>query len=232
MNTESRELSGANYEDASSTHTNDVSKVLIGALAGAAVGSLIMGSFTQKGIEIRNHIGEGSKNMANNLKDRISDMAATISDKIEDLKESAADLIEKGKQKVGISSGNNDYTGNPSYMGTTAYSSDAVEVDDSGPGSKILLGALIVSVAGTLVWSFATEKGNETRRRIARGSRNMASNFKDKVSNVAGDIADGISNVYESAKEGAVDLLEQQKQKSNTSLGSTSYGSSMGVDNW
>lgn len=221
MSVESREFSDASYDSSVTTGTSDLTKVLIGALAGAALGSLIGGSFTQKGIEIRNRVGEGSKNIANNLKEKVADVKEGIADKYEAAKESAAGLIEKGKQKVGISSGSS------SYSDTTAYAAD-----ETGSGSKILLGALIVSVASTIVWSFATEKGNETRRRIAKSSKNLATNLKDKASDVAGGIVNGIHDTYEAAKEGAVDLLEQQKQATNTSAGNTSYKSSTGADNW
>jgi hypothetical protein len=82
------------------------------------------------------------------------------------------------------------------------------------------------------VWSFATEKGNETRRRIAKSSKNLTNNVKEKVSDVAGGIAETVSDVYTAAKEGAVDLLEQQKQQGTNPSGSTSYKSSSGADNW
>ena len=81
MNTESTGLSGVDYRDTVTTGSSDISKLLIGALAGAAVGSLIAGSFTQKGIEIRNRVGESSKNIANNLKDKVSDVKDKIADK-------------------------------------------------------------------------------------------------------------------------------------------------------
>ena len=236
MTLESRGLSTSTYGDTTYGNTtygdttngdsNDLTKVLIGALAGAAVGSLVAGAFTQKGIEIRNRVGEGSKNIANNIKDKVSDMKGVIADKYESAKDSAADLIEKGKQKVGISSVNTGDTADTGYMGDT-------QADDTGvSGSKILLGALIVSVASTIVWSFATEKGNETRRRIAKGSKNIAGNVKDKVSDVASSIADGVSDAYQAAKDGAIDLIEQQKQQNTTSTGNTSYKSSTGAENW
>jgi len=207
MNVESRGLWETEYGSTANT-SNDLSKVLIGALAGAALGSLIGGAFTQKGIEIRSRASTGSKNIVNNVKNKVSNMAGTIADKYEATKENAADLIEKGKQKVGMSSENDAYTTNAIYTGTA-------EADETGPGSKILLGVLIVSVASTIVLSFATEKGNETRKRVAKGSKNIANNLKDKVTNVAGDIAKGVSNTYQAAKEGAVDLLEKEKQKNN-----------------
>jgi len=225
MSAESREFSDGYYDSTTSTDTSDLTKILIGALAGAALGSLIGGSFTQKGIEIRNRVGEGSKKIADNLKDKVADVKEGIADKYEAAKESAAGLIEKGKQKVGISSGGSSYSGASTYA-------DGADTDVTGSGSKILLGALIVSVASTIVWSFATEKGNETRRRIAKSSKDLATNLKDKASDVAGGIVNGIHDTYEAAKEGAVDLLEQQKQGTNMSAGNTSYKSSTGADNW
>lgn len=226
MNLESKEFLGGDYEEATGTGSNDLSKVLIGALAGAAVGSLIGGSFTTKGVEIRNRVGEGSKNIAGNLKDKVSDMKETIADKYEAAKEGASDLIEKGKQKVGMAKGSTN------YKSSTAYGEDAGESDETIDGSKILLGALIASAAGILVWGFATDKGTETRKRLAKGSKSMASTFKEKVSEVAGDLADTISDTYETAKEGAADLLQKELQKSKTPSEGPSFKGSSGTDNW
>jgi hypothetical protein len=106
MNSESTGYSNTSYYDYDDTTNkpNDLSKLLIGALAGAVVGSLVGGAFTQKGIEIRNKVGESGRNMASNVKDKFSDIKEGIADKYEAAKDGAADLIEKGKQKVGISS--------------------------------------------------------------------------------------------------------------------------------
>ncbi len=215
MYSESKELSDYPYRDTTSGDSKDLSKVLIGALAGAAAGSLIGGLFTEKGIEARNRVSEGSKNIANNLKDKVSGIKEGIADKYEAAKEGAADLIEKGKQKVGIS------------PRSTAYKSTAY-TDEKGTGSKVLLGALAVSVAGLVVWSFATEKGKETRKRVGKGSKNIANNLKDKFT----DIKEGIADTYEAAKEGAADLLEKGKQQANMSSGSTTYKGSAGADSW
>jgi gas vesicle protein len=230
MNIKSRGLSAANSGNATSADTNDLTKVLIGALAGAAVGSLVGGAFTQKGIEIRSRVGEGSKNIANSVKDKVSDMTSVVSDKYQAVKEGAADLFQRGKQKVGMSSADSGFDSSTAYTGSNVYTSNS-EFDESGSGSNILLGALIVSVAGTIVWSFATEKGNRTRRRIAEGSKNMASNIKDKVSDVAGGIATTISDTYQSAKEGVTDMIEKEQQRSNMG-GNTANTRSTAADNW
>ena len=220
MSTESNELSGAAYRYTTSTDSKDLSKVLFGALAGAAAGSIIGVLFTEKGIETRKRVGEGSRNIANNLKDKVADIKdkvadikENIADKYAATKEGAADLIEKGKQKVGMSSGNAGYkssTGN----------------DSKHTGSKVLIGALAASVAGTVIWGFATEKGNETRKRLGKGSKNVASNLKEKLSNIADEVAD----TYQAAKEGAADLVEKTKQQNNLSSGNTAYRGSTSAD--
>lgn len=222
MYTESKELSGNAYRDTASGDSKDLSKVLIGALAGAAAGSIVGGLFTEKGMEARRKVREGSKNIASNLKDKVADVKEGIADKYESAKESAADLIEKGKQKVGMSSRSTEYK-------STAYGDSVTYSHEEGTTSKVLLGALAVSVAGAVIWSFATEKGKETRKRIGKGSKDMAANLKDKVSN----IADGIADTYEAAKEGAVDLLEKGKQQADIlSRGDTAYKGSTGADSW
>jgi gas vesicle protein len=184
---------------------SDLSKVLIGAAAGAAAGSLVAGLFTQKGVQVRSRISESSKSFAN-IKDKVAEIGEGIADKYEATKEGASDLLEKGKQKVGLS-----HTNEPAYLKTE---------DDSNAGSKILLGALIVSVASTIVWSFATEKGNETRKNIAKSGKNFASTFKEKVA----DLAENVAEQYEAAKEGAIDLLEQERQKGNFPRSTTALG--------
>jgi gas vesicle protein len=226
MNIEAQELWEETNSSATGTGSNDLTKVLIGALAGAAAGALVGGLFTQKGVEIRNRVGEGSRSIANNIKDKASGITGSVADKFEATKEAAADWIAKGKQKIGMSSSNSAYKAN------TAYST-ALEGDAKGAGSKILLGALIASVAGTIVWSFATEKGKETRHRVVEGSKNLTSNLKVKASEIAGGLKEGIANTYEAAKEGAIDLLEKEKQKIDAlAAGNTGYSSPTGADKW
>lgn len=213
METESKGLSGATYRQTTSTKSKDLSKVLFGALAGAAAGSIVGVLFTEKGIETRKRLGESSRNMASNLKDKVSDITEGIADKYAATKEGAANLIEKGKQKVGMSSGNVGYK---SSNGTASKQT----------GSKVLIGALAASVAGTVIWGFATEKGNETRKRLGKGSKNIASNLKEKLSNIADEVADK----YQAAKEGAADLVEKTKQQNNMSSGNTAYRGSTSAD--
>lgn len=224
MYSESEVFQGDTYRGTTGANLDDSSKLVIGAIAGAVAGSLVAALFTEKGIETRRRVGEGSRNMANNLKDRFSDITEGVADKYEAVKEGVADkyeavkegaanLIEKGKQKVGMSSGKADYNA------TTGSAT-------RGSGSKVLLGALAASVAGSIIWSFASEKGIETRKRFTEGSKNMANNLKDKVS----DITENLSDKYEAAKEGAADLLEKGRQSTDMSSGKTTYGAPAGAD--
>lgn len=237
MYSESEVSSGNAYRGTTGANVNDTSKLMIGAIAGAVAGSLVAALFTEKGIETRRRLGEGSRNMANNFKGKFSDMTEGVADKYEAVKEGVADkyeavkegvaekyeavkegaanLIEKGKQKVGMSSGN------------TAYK-DTTDTDPNDSGSKVLLGALAVSVAGAIIWSFASEKGIETRKRFTEGSKNMANNLKEKFS----DISEKISDTYEAAKEGASDLIEKGKQRDDMSSGNSAYRGSAGADDW
>ena len=85
---------------------NSGSKVLLGVLAGAATGAILGVLFApDKGPETRRRLSEGSRDVANNLKDRFSDLVDNIAEKYESAREGATDLVEKGKQAVGMSSG-------------------------------------------------------------------------------------------------------------------------------
>ncbi len=222
MNIESRGSSGTDYSGTGSTKSNDLTKVLLGALAGAAAGSLIGGLYTEKGIETRHRLSYRSKKMANDfkekasditggIKDKVSNLTGEIGDKFEATKEAAAKLFAKGKPKVSKSSLSSDYAGN--YVG---YDDQEIEISKQ----KVILAALAVSVAGTVVWSLTTEKGKKTRKRVGKSSKKIARNLKGTVKN----IAEGITDKYKTAKEGADDLLEREKQKASyLSSGSTNY---------
>lgn len=206
MNLKSKELTKTANKSTASVNAKDVTKVITGALAGAAAGSVIAAVFTEKGMEVRTRVSESSKNMANNLKHKVSDVTENIAGKYEAAKESAADLIKKGKQKVGMS------------PRKTAHKSSA-GAGTKGTGLKVLSGALAASIAGIIIWSFAAKKGVETRKRLGKGSKNMADNLKDKFTN----LADGIADTYEAAKEGAEDLIEKGKQKIEMPASQTGY---------
>ena len=199
--------------------SKDLSIIITGALAGAAAGSVISGLFTQKGIEVRKNIGKSGKKISTNVKHKVADIADNIADKYEAVKENASDVIEKGKQKV------ENLTRHVSHKHASHKKTGSHK---KGTPSKVLFGALAASVAGTIIWSFASEKGVETRKRLSKGSKSMATNLKEKVS----AIADNIADTYATAKEGAADLLEKEKQQADVSSPGTAYKSSGGTDTW
>lgn len=85
---------------------NSGSKVLLGVLAGAAAGAILGVLFApEAGTETRRRLGEGSRDVANNLKSRFSDLVDNIADKYESAREGASDLIDRGKQAVSSATG-------------------------------------------------------------------------------------------------------------------------------
>jgi gas vesicle protein len=229
MNTESRVLYGTPYSGTESGKPNDLTKVLLGALAGAAVGSIIGGLYTEKGIETRNRLSYRGRKIANDfkekasditggIKDKVSDITGEIGDKFEATKEAAAKLFAKAKPKAGMAR----FTGE--------YADEYVDYDDQDleiSKTKVILAALAVSVAGTAVWSLTTEKGKETRKRVGKSSKKIANNIKSKVT----DLAEGITEKYKIAKEGTDDLLTTEKQKAAyLSSGATDYNAPTDVN--
>ncbi len=212
MNYDSRDFDDDYYGTSYTDNKKDANKIIIGALAGAAVGSLVAGAFTPKGVEIRHRAAQGGRKIANNLKHKVADVKDAVVNKFESVKEGATNLIEKGKQKVGMSASRTSYGGRPAYASSAGYTTNQLyttQGTSNGTGKKVLLGALIASIAGTVIWSFATEKGKDTRKRLVKGSKNMASNLKEKASHVKEVLAD----TYEAAKEGANDLIAQEQQR-------------------
>ncbi len=79
-------------------------------------------------------------------------------------------------------------------------------------GSKVLLGVLAGAATGAILGVlFAPDKGEETRRKISEGSKDVTENLKAKF----GEFVDGIADKYENVKGTATDLLDQGKQKAN-----------------
>jgi gas vesicle protein len=220
MNLQTNASYDDDYRYTSNHKSNDITKVLIGALAGAAVGSLVGGAFTQKGNEIRTRIGDASKSAADNVKDKVSNMKDTVADKFGTVKEGVVDLVEKGKQKIGLRSSNAFLSEIPS---------EHSRAEDTHLPTKILFGALALSVASTIVWSFATEKGKDTRKRVVSSTKKMATEIKDKAPKMANKLATNISNAYQAAKEGAVELVEKERLVQSIASGKTSFGSPSGT---
>src|SRR4051794_37566007 len=119
MNSDTRALSNTSYANNAEGGSSDLSKVLIGALAGVAAGSLVGAAFTQKGKEVRIRVANSSTDFANNIKNRVSDMTGSVAEKYNAVKDGAVDLIQKGKQKVGIGSSASTDSGNTDYNGSS-----------------------------------------------------------------------------------------------------------------
>ena len=212
MNFETNGYSDDYFDTTHHTNKQDITKVVIGALAGAAVGSLVAGAFTEKGEEIRHKVGKKGKKVADNFRHKVSDISHSVTDKIQSAKESAADLLQKGKQKVGIKSKTPTYGINTAYAGNTAYTVNNGDFDydeTNGTGKKVVAGALIASVAGLVIWGLATEKGKKTTKSLVNKSKDLAGDLKEKASHLKEVVVD----VYESAREGANELIEQEKQR-------------------
>lgn len=80
-------------------------------------------------------------------------------------------------------------------------------------GSKVLLGVLAGAATGAILGVlFAPDKGDETRRRISEGSRDVTDNLKTKF----GEFVDGLADKYETVKGSASDLLDQGRQKASS----------------
>ena len=91
------------YSYAGTDNTNsksDLSKVLIGAVAGAALGALVGGAFTQKGQQVTSRFTRSTKQLADNLKEKAEStgVADTIARTYEAAKESVVDTIAKEAQ--------------------------------------------------------------------------------------------------------------------------------------
>lgn len=76
------------------------SKVLLGLLAGAAIGAIAGILFApDKGSETRSKIKKSAEDMGDNLKDSFNDFVDTVKDKYRKAKHDAEDLAETGKSK-------------------------------------------------------------------------------------------------------------------------------------
>jgi len=73
------------------------SKILLGFVAGAAVGAALGILFApDKGTETRRKISEQGNDLADNLKGKFSDLVDGVKDKFSSVKSEAEDVAEKG----------------------------------------------------------------------------------------------------------------------------------------
>ncbi|TDH28557.1 YtxH domain-containing protein [Segetibacter sp. 3557_3] len=221
MNYESTDFNDDHYVSTTSGDSNDITKLVIGALAGAAVGSLVAGAFTEKGVEIRHRAAESGKKVADNLKHKVSGVTDAVANKFEAAKEGAADLIEKGKQKLGMSKGSStgsSYPNENNYATSSLYESDYSDEDHN---NKLLVSAVIAGVAGAIIWSLTTEKGKQTRTRLAAKGKELAHNLQEKASH----LQEEYSETIDAAKDIAVDLIKKEFGRSGDEGNASTTGS-------
>ncbi|MCO5237520.1 MAG: YtxH domain-containing protein [Chitinophagaceae bacterium] len=77
------------------------SKVLLGLLAGAAVGAIAGILFApDKGSETRKKIRQNTADLGDQLKDSFNDFVDTVKDKYQNAREDVEDAVEKGKSAI------------------------------------------------------------------------------------------------------------------------------------
>lgn len=78
--------------------------MLLGALAGAAVGAFIAGLFTEEADELKEKVVQGSKDLTSNLKEKLSVVAdnvkETVADTYQTVKQTATDFVGESKDKA------------------------------------------------------------------------------------------------------------------------------------
>ena len=97
------------YSNADTYNTDsksDLSKILIGAVAGAAVGALVGSAFTEKGKKVTSRITESTKHLAENIKEKAE--ATGVTDSLAHVYEAAKDTVVEaiGKEAQNFTSGN------------------------------------------------------------------------------------------------------------------------------
>jgi gas vesicle protein len=77
------------------------SKILVGFLAGAAVGSVLGILFApDKGVETRRKIADSSTDVTDSLKQKFNDFVDGIKDSYQGVKDDAEDFAEEGQSKL------------------------------------------------------------------------------------------------------------------------------------
>jgi gas vesicle protein len=117
MNSDLTGYSDYSYGGSGNTNSkSDLKKVLIGAVAGAAVGALVGGAFTEKGKKTTSRLTRSTKQLADNIKEKAAASGVTdsLARTLEAAKESVVDTIGKEAQNFtsGMKSNSGSTTGN------------------------------------------------------------------------------------------------------------------------
>ena len=84
---------------------NSGSKLLIGALAGAATGALVAGLFTTEGEEMRSKLARNTKDLANNMKGKMNDLKNQATDKLHAVQQNSGSLANAAKSQASTVAG-------------------------------------------------------------------------------------------------------------------------------
>ena len=106
MNSDLKGYSDYNYDASDNINSkSEMSKVLIGVVAGAALGGLVGAAFTEKGKKTTSRLTRSTKQLADNIKEKAvaSGVADSLARTIEAAKESVVDTI--GKEAQNFTSG-------------------------------------------------------------------------------------------------------------------------------
>lgn len=77
---------------------------------------------------------------------------------------------------------------------------------------KLIAGILIGAAAGAVLGVlFAPDKGSETRKKISKGTSDLAGNVKDKFN----DFIDSVAGKFADAEDDAVELYENGRQQAS-----------------
>jgi gas vesicle protein len=112
MNSDLTEYSDYNYSGSDSINSkSELSKVLIGAAAGAALGALVGAAFTEKGKKTTSRLTRSTKQLADNIKEKAisSGVADSLARTYEVAKDSVVDAI--GKEAQNFTSGSKSNSG-------------------------------------------------------------------------------------------------------------------------
>ena len=112
MNSDLTGYSDYNYGGSDSINSkSELSKVLIGAAAGAALGALVGAAFTEKGKKTTSRLTKSTKQLADNIKEKAvsTGVADSLARTYEVAKDSVVDAI--GKEAQNFTSGSKFNTG-------------------------------------------------------------------------------------------------------------------------
>ena len=216
MQNETQGLGNYKYPDTSSS-SHDVKTLVVGALAGAVVGSLIATLYTEKGTRTRRRVSHKTAEVADTIKQKVGDINEGVREKVSNITETVSnklDVTKKTLTKVFRENApKNSSSINTAY---STYDDENVKISKT----KVLLALLGASAAGTIVWSFTTEKGKQTRAKVVSSSKSVVQTIKTK----APQVVETLKVVYNNVKEGAEQWQEQERQKAPGSPSSTAYG--------